>query len=184
MTRRCRSVSPELSARIPGGRPGSERAGREGTEPSGSVVSFIACTGSSRFWERSWAVMMASSAVVVTSAPLEKFSPWLDNGSGFRKVAPNTRSSEKLQNASPERMVGCRSGARTCMAIRSITVPGFIAASRPGCGRCGESRVFFTLSLRGPEFRWRRACRTLGPVRRGWRRRDTRSGENGAKPQI
>ena len=66
MTRRCRSVSPELSARMPGGRPGRERLG-----PSWFVASFIACTGSSRPWERSWAVMVALSAVVVTSAPLD-----------------------------------------------------------------------------------------------------------------
>lgn len=73
ITRRCRSVSPELSARIPGGRPGNERAGRVGSDPSVFVPeSFIACTGSSRLWERwSWAVMVALSAVVVTSAPLE-----------------------------------------------------------------------------------------------------------------
>lgn len=66
ITRRCRSVSPELSARIPGGRPGRDRLC-----PSGFVASFIACTGSSRPWERSWAVMVALSAVVVTSAPLD-----------------------------------------------------------------------------------------------------------------
>ncbi len=66
ITRRCRSVSPELSARIPGGRPGRERLC-----PSGFAASFIACTGSSRPWERSWAVMVALSAVVVTSAPLD-----------------------------------------------------------------------------------------------------------------
>ncbi len=66
ITRRCRSVRPELSARIPGGRPGRDRLG-----PSGFVASFIACTGSSRLWERSWAVMVALSAVVVTSAPLD-----------------------------------------------------------------------------------------------------------------
>ena len=74
MTRRCRSVSPELSARIPGGRPGSERVGCW-LRPSGFVAaSFMACTGSSRLWERFWAVMVALSAVVVTSAPLEWFS--------------------------------------------------------------------------------------------------------------
>jgi len=66
ITRRCRSVSPELSARIPGGRPGRDRLC-----PSGFVASFIECTGSSRPWERSWAVMVALSAVVVTSAPLD-----------------------------------------------------------------------------------------------------------------
>ncbi|GHB22427.1 hypothetical protein GCM10010392_58340 [Streptomyces clavifer] len=73
ITRRCRSVSPELSARIPGGRPGKERAGRAGSWPCVSETeSFMACTGSSRLWERwSWAVMVALSAVVVTSAPLE-----------------------------------------------------------------------------------------------------------------
>ncbi|GGV92251.1 hypothetical protein GCM10015535_52930 [Streptomyces gelaticus] len=72
ITRRCRSVSPELSARIPGGRPGKERAGRAGSGPSMFVTeSFMACTGSKRLWERSWAVMVALSAVVVTSAPLE-----------------------------------------------------------------------------------------------------------------
>ncbi len=72
ITRRCRSVSPELSARMPGGRPGSERAG---FWPSVFMAaSFIGCAWSSRFWERSWAVMVALSAVVVTSAPLEMFS--------------------------------------------------------------------------------------------------------------
>ncbi|GGZ46209.1 hypothetical protein GCM10010387_45730 [Streptomyces inusitatus] len=72
MTRRCRSVSPELSALIPGGRPGRERAALEGSAPSGLVAaSVMACIGSNRFWERSWAVMAALSAVVVTSAPLE-----------------------------------------------------------------------------------------------------------------
>ncbi|GFN07724.1 hypothetical protein GCM10010298_64950 [Streptomyces microflavus] len=73
MTRRCRSVSPELSALIPGGLPGKERPGRAGSGPSVFVTeSFMACTGSSRLWERwSRAVMVALSAVVVTSAPLE-----------------------------------------------------------------------------------------------------------------
>jgi hypothetical protein len=66
ITRRCRSVSPELSALMPGGRPGRARLG-----PSWFGTSFIACTGSSRPWERSWAVMVALSAVVVTSAPLD-----------------------------------------------------------------------------------------------------------------
>ncbi len=67
ITRRCRSVSPELSARMPGGRPGRDLFG-----PSGCGTSAMACTGSSRPWERSWAVMAALSAVVVTSsAPLD-----------------------------------------------------------------------------------------------------------------
>ncbi|PNG92454.1 hypothetical protein SMF913_27919 [Streptomyces malaysiensis] len=49
--------------------------------PSGFVASsfigwvwFIACVCSSRLWERSWAVIVALSAVVVTTAPLEMFS--------------------------------------------------------------------------------------------------------------
>ena len=72
MTRRCRSVSPELSALMPGGRPGRERAGLRRPPPWFVTASFMACTGSSRLWERSWAVMVALSAVVVTSAaPLE-----------------------------------------------------------------------------------------------------------------
>lgn len=107
MTRRCRSVSPLLSALMPGGRPGSARVGRVGSAPS-VADSFTACTGSNRPWGRSWAVMMALSAVVVTSAPLE-WSPWLDNGSRFRKVAPNTRSSEKTLIDLRGHAFGCRS---------------------------------------------------------------------------
>ncbi|CAM5603909.1 hypothetical protein SRIMM317S_01001 [Streptomyces rimosus subsp. rimosus] len=50
MTLRCRSVSPELSARMPGGRPGSERAG---FCPSGFIASSIGGfrVGSNRLWE-------------------------------------------------------------------------------------------------------------------------------------
>ncbi|ALM38027.1 hypothetical protein SFR_1412 [Streptomyces sp. FR-008] len=57
---------------MPGGRPGSERAC---FAPSwGEAGSFMACTDSRRPWDRPWAVMVALSAVVVTSAPLGVYS--------------------------------------------------------------------------------------------------------------
>ncbi|GAA2325672.1 hypothetical protein Scani_04220 [Streptomyces caniferus] len=69
-------MSPELSARIPGGRPGSERAGFGSSESdvASSIGGRCACCGSNRLWEWLCAVMVALSAVVVTSAPLEMFS--------------------------------------------------------------------------------------------------------------
>jgi hypothetical protein len=80
MTRRWRSVSPELSARMPGGRPGRERLCA-----SGFVASFIACTGSMRPWERSWAVMAALSAVVVTVGP-SRWSPCSTTVDAFERL--------------------------------------------------------------------------------------------------
>jgi hypothetical protein len=70
ITRRWRSVSPELSARIPGGRPGSARVG------FGVLSSFITSNTPIPSVERSWVVnvAVALSAVVVTAAPFEMFS--------------------------------------------------------------------------------------------------------------
>lgn len=40
-----------------------------------------------------------------------RWSPWLDNGSCFRKVAPNTRSSEKTRIHCRDQASGCMAGA-------------------------------------------------------------------------
>src|SRR3954466_793484 len=76
MALRGRSGRPELSARIPGGRPGSERAG------FGLFSSFITSNGPIRSGERSCAVnvAVALSAVVVTAAPFEMFSHRMNCG--------------------------------------------------------------------------------------------------------
>ena len=90
MTRRCRSVSPELSARMPGGRPGSERPG---------LLSRLVVHRVHRLESVLGAVLGSDGGAVCGRGhvgPSLMFS-LLDNGSCFRKVAPNTRSSENWE---------------------------------------------------------------------------------------